>query len=242
MLPTPGPGAFEKIEDITGPARKDTPRRTRPGDPPPNPTAGSLLDEFEKAGGKVESGESPTGGHIIFPTKPGDPPRIVIDPTKVKDKGDAIAVLIFELVRFKYQAEQAALDKKAKEEKMTPDEYAVESERLAYKYVKIQHQIVLNGTANGRFDIVTDRYEAILTRYPTFEEYLQAQKDSKHYDHSRDRAEGWQKGKSPSSETADPADVDPEFNVGGAGGDDADPGFTAGGPGYVDVDPHFGVR
>lgn len=200
----------------------------------------------------MEIAKSETGGHITLPAKPGDKPRIVIDPTKVADKSDATSILIFELVRFEYKGDQDALDRKVSEGKLTLDKYATECERLAYNSVKIQHQIVVNAAANGKFEIVTDRYEKILSAHPTFEQYFKSQIASGHYKFVRESGEEWLKDKPMPQPTGNedktdalPSDqrdagIDRDFSRDTAGNVlDVDPQFANADPIHNDVDPQF---
>jgi hypothetical protein len=137
-------------------------------------TIKAILEAFKKAGGTVISGPSPTGGHIVLPVD-GKPPTIVIDPTKTKDKNDAISVLVFELVRFENRAQQDALVADLKAGKITPAQYAEKIERLTYDYVKRADDLL------QKLGIKINLYNDILKAYPTFEDYLKFAKSSGHF-------------------------------------------------------------
>lgn len=163
--PPPPPPAFDKIDDVITNLNK-------------NKAAADILAAFQKAGGTVESGTTDTGGYIQFPAKPGDNYKIVIDPnaSKVKDLSDATGVLLFELLRYQNQADQSKLDAQVKNKTITPDQYADQSEALTYTYVQKQQEIAQAAVKAKDWTLTTDRYAAILTKFPKLDDFMTFEK------------------------------------------------------------------
>lgn len=161
---------FDKIEELTDILNK-------------NKTAKAILDRFIKAGGKIESGPSISGGEIQLPEDPKNPIKIVIDPTpgRTESKQDAVGVLLLELIRWDNMKEQKDLLDQRVAGKMTDDEYAIASEKLSYKYNKLHHDICTEAIKNGEWDNAVDIYADLLKDFDTFEKLLVYQKMTGHY-------------------------------------------------------------
>jgi hypothetical protein len=160
--------AFEKIEDIIAAYNK-------------HKDAADLLAEFEKAGGKVESGTTNFGAKISFPLKPGEKPKIVLDPEKLIDGSDAVGALLFELIRWKNQKQQMDIVNKVKAGKLSPSQGAEEYEKITYEYMKQQQKIVQDAVKAGDWTMKNDRIQDLLNKFKTFEEFLNWEKDTGHY-------------------------------------------------------------
>lgn len=160
VTPTPKPPSFTDPKDLEAALTE--------------PTIKAILEAFKKAGGTVTSGPSPTGSHIEFSLN-GGPPMIVIDPNNTKDKNDAIATLVFELIRFENRSQQDALIADLKARKITSEQYAVKSERLTYDYLKRANDLL------QKLGIKDNFCNGILKKYPTFEDYLKFAKSSGHF-------------------------------------------------------------
>ncbi len=113
--------------------------------------------------------------------------RFVINRYKLPNKGAGAMGLLFELIRYKNYAEKQALEQKARDGKLTADEYAVECERLSYKYMKEHHSIVQKGIKEDKWNSSYDKFGDELKEggdFETFDKYLEAmktRKDGLHY-------------------------------------------------------------
>jgi hypothetical protein len=105
--------------------------------------------------------------------------RFLINRYKLPTKEDGAMALLYELIRHKHREEKAALVQKVKDGKITAEEYAVENERLSYKYMKEQSSIIQKGVKEGKWKPKWDKFGKQLQEggdFDTFEKYLEAQK------------------------------------------------------------------
>ena len=165
-LPKPKPPSFGSISEIVNGVI-------------PNADADALLKKFTDAGGTVVGGETiAAGGAQIAFYPDGKPPIITIDPNKTYDKSDAIASLVYELVRYDNRADRQANDADPKAGRVTAEQYTDKYERYTYEYITKQQEI----PKKPGITLVTNRLGDVISKFPTYDKFLQHEKDTGHYD------------------------------------------------------------
>lgn len=125
-----------------------------------SPELKELIIAFMKDKGKliIAPGKVPGGAGYMPSTGPKDPPIIVLDPLGNRDVTHAVSGLLFELIRHKHNKEQAALEEKVASGQITSEQFALEMEKLNYKYAKEHHTIAKKAVAAGQWPKDADGY------------------------------------------------------------------------------------
>lgn len=170
--------AFEDIEDVKTALRA-------------NADADAILDAAVGDGVTIVAGATVTGGKY-------DPVKkvITLQSSVIRDFDTAIGILLYELLRWKFDTEQIALDKKAKAATIGKDAYAMACEKLSYKYMKNHHTIASAAVANGDWGPNADVYAPELEpggKYSTEDKYIQSAKKTGHYSVFEDRYDALRK-------------------------------------------------
>ncbi len=194
VAPKATPPGFKTIEEVTAELKKDA-------------TAAGILKAFEAAGGKLKTGPTAFGAHIITSTKKDGTVvkvEIVLDPdgTKNEDVSKAVASLLFELLRAEGNKTQIEYDKKLKAGTLTPKEFTLQSEELTYEYAKKHHEIAAAAVKGEIWKANSDEYINTIAKYPTWKDYAKDVESTEHYKELLKRAE--LKAPKPKNESPEP--------------------------------------
>ncbi len=147
-----------------------------------NAVAADLLTAFEgEKNNRIETGAVAGGASIRFAKDRTKPDVIVLDPTTLTSKQDAVSGLLFELLRYKSRAAQVKLNDDLFAGNINTNIWSLEVQFLAYQMDR-QHHTIAGGAVTAQvWAASTDSYAGLLQRYPNDDEYMLWAKDNAHY-------------------------------------------------------------